>query len=43
MSKYKQRQQCPYNEGCWCRSQHCERCGWYPKEEKKEEAKEEKE
>ena len=25
---------CPYNEGCYCTSKDCWRCGWNPKVEK---------
>lgn len=43
MSKYYPLHQCPYNEACACKQKNCDRCGWHPKDEKKEEPKEEKE
>lgn len=42
MGRPKPLQQCPYNEACRCREKACERCGWYPKQENKEEPEEEK-
>ena len=37
-SKREKKEQCPYNEGCACfpRNRDCDRCGWKPKEEKKD-------
>lgn len=43
MSKYYPLYQCQYNEACACKQKNCESCGWYPKEEKKEETEEENE
>lgn len=34
----RKKEQCPYNQGCACytKKRDCDRCGWKPKEEKKD-------
>ena len=38
----RKKEQCPYNEGCACytKKRDCDRCGWKPKTEDKNDGKE---